>query len=98
MVGYEAQLRGLGERARTLRVLQRLRQDELAERAGVGVMTVRRFERTGRTSLENALRIAMALRAEGGFDQLFAPPAFRTIDEALAQDEAPRVQRVRNRS
>ncbi len=96
MVDSEDVLRGLAERARAFRVLRQLRQEELAERAGVGVMTVRRFEKTGRASIENVLRIAVALRAEAGFESLFQPPKYRTLDEALAESEVRRVQRVRS--
>ena len=96
MVDFEDILAGLAERARALRVLRRLRQEELAVRAGVGVMTVRRFEKTGRASMENVLRIAVALRAETGFESLFQAPKYRTLDEALAEPDARRVQRVRS--
>jgi transcriptional regulator with XRE-family HTH domain len=96
VIGYEASfqetLRAIGERARQLRLLQKLRQDELAARAGVGVATVHRFEKTGTASLENVLRIATALHAEAGFDKLFEPPAYRSLDEAL---ERPAVKRQR---
>ncbi len=91
------QLRALGERAAQLRLLRQLRQDELAARAGVGVVTVRRFEKTGRASLENALRIATALNAEAGFERLFEQPPYRTLDEALARPDALRRRRVDNR-
>jgi len=97
MVAYESTLQDLGERARALRVLRVLRQDELAQRAGVGLMTVRRFEHTGRASMENVLRIATALGADDAFAQLFQAPKFRTLDEALAQPQARKVQRVRRR-
>lgn len=96
MVDFDDVLLGLAERARALRVLRRLRQEELAERAGVGVMTVRRFEKTGRASMENVLRIAFALRAEAGFEALFQAPKYRTLDEALAEPDVRRVQRVRS--
>lgn len=96
MVDFDDVLLGLAERARALRVLRRLRQEELAERAGVGVMTVRRFEKTGRASMENVLRIAFALRAEAGFEALFQAPKYRTLDEALTEPDVRRVQRVRS--
>ncbi|MER2566928.1 MAG: helix-turn-helix domain-containing protein [Myxococcaceae bacterium] len=96
MVDSEGILKGLAERARALRVFRQLRQEELAERAGVGVMTVRRFEKTGRASIENVLRIAFALRAEAGFESLFEAPKYRTLDEALAEPDVRRVQRVRS--
>jgi hypothetical protein len=71
-----------------------LRQDELATRAGVGVATVRRFEKTGTASLENVLRIATVLDAGGGFGKLFEAPPYASLDEALAQPEATHRQRA----
>ncbi|MCX5746336.1 MAG: helix-turn-helix transcriptional regulator [Proteobacteria bacterium] len=81
----DEQLSSLGERARQLRLLRRLGQAELAERAGVGLATVARFEKSGTASIENVLRIATALHADAAFDQLFAAPAFASLDDALAR-------------
>jgi transcriptional regulator with XRE-family HTH domain len=66
-------------------LLRQLTQDELAVRAGVGVATVRRFEKTGTASIENVLRIATALNAEAAFEKLFEAPAYASLDEALAR-------------
>lgn len=95
MVSYEVALQQLGERARSLRLVRRMRQEELALRAGVGLMTVRRFEKAGRASIENVLRIATALRVEQSFNLLFQPPKYRSLDEAIKQPETKKVQRVR---
>ena len=90
-------LRALGERARQLRLVRKLRQDELATRAGIGVATVHRFEKTGSASIENVLRIAAALEVEGGFDQLFEAPAYSSLDEALERPAIARRQRAPRR-
>lgn len=101
MIGYGASfqetLRAIGERARQLRLLRKLRQDEVAARAGVGVATVHRFEKTGTASFENVLRIAAALQAEAGFDKLFELPAYSSLDEALQRPAVTRRQRAPRR-
>jgi len=95
MESYSETLVALGRRARELRVLKELQQSELAARAGLAPGTVQRFERTGRASIENVLRIAAVLGAEEGFARLFEPPKYRTLDEALARPAVR--QRVRRR-
>ena len=70
------------------------RQEELARRAGVGIATVRRFEKTGNASIENVLRIATALNAESAFEKLFEAPPYASIDAALAQPQAMQRQRA----
>ncbi|MCW5805154.1 MAG: helix-turn-helix transcriptional regulator [Deltaproteobacteria bacterium] len=90
-------LRGLGARARQLRTLRELAQGELATRAGVGVATVQRFERTGRAAMESVVRIAIALRAEAVFERLFEAPAYRSLDEAFARTYATRTPGKRRR-
>jgi transcriptional regulator with XRE-family HTH domain len=87
----------LAERARQLRLIRGFRQSEVAARAGVSLGTVARFEHTGQASAENVLRIAMALGAENGFDRLFEPPKYRSLDEALARPAAVQRKRVRAR-
>jgi transcriptional regulator with XRE-family HTH domain len=101
VIGYGASfqetLRAIGARARQLRLLRKLRQDELAARAGVGVATVHRFEKTGTASFENVLRIAAALQAEAGFDKLFELPAYSSLDEALQRPAIAKRQRAPRR-
>ena len=96
MESYGSILVALGRRARELRILRELKQGDVAARAGLTPGTVLRFERTGRASIENVLRIATVLGAEAGFEKLFELPKYRTLDEALARP-AER-QRVRTRS
>ena len=97
MESYHEALLSLAERAQRLRVLRELRQREVATRAGVSTGTVQRFERTGRASIENVLRIALVLGAEDGFGKLFELPKYRTLDEALATPARPVRRRVRKK-
>ncbi len=97
MESYAASLESLGKRAKALRVQRNLQQREVAARAGIGLGTVTRFEKTGKASIENVLRIAAALGAEEGFELLFALPKYRTLDEALASPAPAERQRVRRR-
>ncbi len=87
---FRETLAALGERARQLRLLRELQQEELAARAGIGVATVHRFEKTGTASIETVLRIATALNAEAAFEKLFEAPAYASLDEALARPEVKR--------
>lgn len=87
--------RGLAERARARRLDANLSQDGLAMRAGISRGSLKRFERTGEISLDRLLRIAFALGASDGFDQLFAPRDPRSLDEIIA--EPPARQRGRRR-
>lgn len=84
-LSFTVALRAIGRRAKQLRLLRNLRQEELASRAGVGVATIHRFEKTGTASIVNVLRIATALGVEAPFATLFETPAYKTLDEALAR-------------
>lgn len=87
----------MGARAAQLRLLRKLRQVELAERAGIGVATVQRFEKTGVASMENVLRIAIALSAEEAFEKLFELPPFASLDEALERPATMKRRRISRR-
>lgn len=97
MASFGDTLRGIGERARQLRLLRKVAQADLATRAGVGVATVHRFEKTGTASLENVLRIAAALNAEAAFHKLFEPPAYASLEEALARPALAKRRRAPRR-
>jgi transcriptional regulator with XRE-family HTH domain len=75
---------GLAKRARRRRLDENLTQPGLAARAGVTVASLRRFERTGAVSLENLIRIALALGVASEFSQLFPPRETRSLDEIIA--------------
>ncbi len=83
----------LARRARERRLDLDLTQQGLADRAGVSLGSLKRFERTGRASLESAVRIAVVVGAVAELETWFGAPEFRTLDEALAR---PR-QRQRGR-
>lgn len=77
----------IARRARSLRLHRGWTQQEAADRAGVTLASYRRFERTGSISLERLLKLAIALGAYGGVDQLFAPPPAASLAD-LARLEA----------
>jgi len=73
----------LAQRCRGQRLEQRLTQQGLANRAGVALGTLKRFEREGKASLETVVKLAIALGAIAPFGALFSPPAIRSLDEVL---------------
>ena len=81
----------VAQRARRLRLDRTLTQQELAERAGMSLSSLRRFERTGEIAFLSLVRVAMALDASEGLGALF-PEQVRSLDDLL---EAPRRQRGR---
>ncbi len=81
----------LGARLRAHRLAQGLTQIELAARAGVSPGTVKNLEAKGQSSMETAVRIALAL---GLADQLQA--LFMIQVKSIAHmEQAERSQRVR---
>lgn len=71
----------LAGRIRALRLLRSWTQATLARRAGVTAASYRRFETTGRASLELVLKVANALARLDEFERLFEPPPARSIEE-----------------
>jgi len=86
--------RMLAERIRAERLRREWKQDTLAERSGVSLPTIRRYERTGRTSLANLLKLCHALGRLDEFAELFKPPPASSIDELDARS-APKPKRRR---
>lgn len=50
---------------------QKLTQQKMAERSGVPLITIKRFEANGRISFESLLKLAYALDALHDFEHLF---------------------------
>ena len=81
---------------KTRRLEMNLTQEGLSVRSGVPLATYRRFERTGKVSLDGLLHIAYALDALDDFDQLFASRKYASLDEALDADQKNRKRGKRN--
>ena len=66
-----------------LRKRKKISQKELAERSGVSLGSIKRFEQTGEISLQSLTKIALALRAEDELESLFTSANFESIEEIL---------------
>ncbi len=89
--------RMLAGRMKAARLAADLTQEALAERAGVSYGTLKRFESKGAASLEVVVRLAFALRLEGGFEGLFAMPKFTSMDEVVSASTVRHRRRGRGR-
>ena len=63
------------------RVEKGLTREQVAERAGVAVSNVTRFEQKGLTSLKNLIKLAMALGYTSEIKGIFATPKYSTMEE-----------------
>ena len=66
-----------------LRKRKKISQKALAERSGVSLGSIKRFEQTGEISLQSLTKIAIALRAEDELESLFTSANFESIEEIL---------------
>jgi transcriptional regulator with XRE-family HTH domain len=69
--GVSDHLTDIAKRAKDKRLLLNITQLELAERSGVSLGSVRRFENSGLVSLSALLSIALVLGNLNDFEQLF---------------------------
>jgi transcriptional regulator with XRE-family HTH domain len=92
----ESKAEALAKRAKARRLEMNLTQEGLSSRAGIPLATYRRFERTGKISLEGLLHIAFALNALDDFDAVFNAPRYASLDEALNASQTTRKRGKRN--
>jgi transcriptional regulator with XRE-family HTH domain len=64
-------LRELAERFRAARKRANLTQTTLAERSGISLGSIKRFEATGQVSLESLLKLSLVVGRLPDFDGLF---------------------------
>jgi putative transcriptional regulator len=72
----------IGERTHRERLNQNLTQEALAERAGVGVRTVRHLEGGKPTTLETLIRVLRALGKLGTLDAFLPEPGISPLQLA----------------
>ncbi len=84
----------IAKRMAQLRKRKKISQKELAERSGVSLGSLKRFEQTGEISLQSLTKLALALGVEGELDNLFTDVPFESIEEVLnAQNKSIRGRR-----
>jgi transcriptional regulator with XRE-family HTH domain len=95
-ISLESKATALAMRAKARRLEMNLTQEGLSVRAGIPLATYRRFERTGKISLEGLLHIAYVLDALDDFDTVFNAPRYASLDEALEASQKTRKRGKRN--
>ena len=63
----------VAQRAKALRLEQNITQQELADKVGIAIGTVKRFEKSGEIQFNHLLRIALILGRLEEFFYIFAP-------------------------
>lgn len=89
----QEEIKAIAQRAKALRLQFKLSQEKLAERSGVSFGSIKRFENTGKISLESLLKIAFTLNAMREFSNLFPSKATRpgqSLDELIAASQKPK--------
>lgn len=74
----------LAERHKILRKKGGFTQSEIAERSGVSLGSIKRFERTGKISLESLLKLSEVLGRLSDYDQLFLLDVDPNIDKLFS--------------
>ena len=83
-------LQETAERHRQLRKQLKWSQMQLAERSGVSLGSIKRFEQTGKISFEALLRLAHVLGSLADFETLFRPTDNLREIEQLFSDKTRR--------
>ena len=87
--------RGLAARLKALRLARNWKRDTLAARAGVSAASLKRFETSGKVSLENLLKLCSALGRLSELDQILEPPRALTMAELERDSSTPPPKRGR---
>lgn len=85
----------LAARVKELRLARGWKQATLAQRSGVSLASLRRFEESGKVSLQNLLDLAFALNRLDDFEALFQGPRASSLAELEAGEKRPRRKRGR---
>ena len=74
---------GITGRFRNARRTAKISQMTMAERSGVSLGSIKRFERTGEISLASLIKLAMVLGYEEDFNDLFRRKNYQSIFEVV---------------
>jgi transcriptional regulator with XRE-family HTH domain len=85
--------RDIGHRLRGFRLAKGWTQEELAQRSGVAVSTLKLLEAKGQGSFQRLVRVAVALGVDGELRELFSRPLVLDSIDAVKLSERQRAPR-----
>lgn len=75
--------KNLAEKIKQQRKKLRISQEYLAQKSGVSLGSIKRFETKYEISLQSFIKIAIALDLDGDFEKLFSDKTYTSIDEVI---------------
>lgn len=73
--------KSIAEDFRKRRIEKNLTREQVAEKSGVAISNIVRFEQKGLISLKNLIGLAMALEYTSEVKSIFAEPKYSTMEE-----------------
>ncbi len=78
-----------------MRISKKFTQSDLAQRSGVSLSSLKRFEQKAEISLSSLLKLAITLDVTDAFENLFAETKIDTIEDFLYKKKTKKRKRVR---
>ena len=75
--------RNLAEKIKQQRKKLKISQQEFAQKSGVSLGSIKRFETKYEISLQSFIKIAIALDLDSDFEKLFSSKTYSSIDEVI---------------
>ena len=73
--------KGLADDFRKRRIEKNMTREQVAEKSGVAISNIARFEQKGLISLQNLIGIAISMGYTSEISHLFAEPKYSTMEE-----------------
>ena len=73
--------KGIAEDFRKRRIEKNLTREQVAEKSGIALANIVRFEQKGLRSLKNLIGIAMAMEYTSEVKNIFSEPKYSTMEE-----------------
>lgn len=86
----------LSKRMRKKRIALNITQKVLAEKSGISLGSIKRFEHKHEISLKHLLQIALVLGSLDEFHTLFPENKYQSVDDILQQNKVTERRRARN--
>ena len=77
----------IAERLRNIRRRRRISQQELSQKSGVSLGSLKRFEQTGEISLKSLTKLAIALEIDDELAQLFSEVPCLSLEEIIREEK-----------